>query len=305
MILNEEVGGVHAQPITEERFGLGEGPIWDHRSSVLRWVDLTGKKVCSFSPSTRQVSTQDTGILTSAVLLGTDQRLVIVTEKGVAIWRENESALGPFVDPEGDLAQTRFNDAKTSPQGDIFAGTMDKSGTESLGSLYRFGGDGKARKLSSGYVVSNGLGWSPDGRHFYFTDSARREIYVFDSEANGQLGKRRLFRRFTPEEGKPDGLTVDREGRLWIAFWDGWRVGCYGPDGTHLHDIRLPVQRPTSCAFGGEDLSTLYITTAGVGLETEALELAPYSGCVFAVECQVQGLPAQESEWPGSSESAG
>lgn len=296
---------MEAKPISSIRFELGEGPVWDHRERVLRWVDIIGQKICRHVPSTGVTSCSDVGMLVSAVLLGSGRRLVLATESGLATWDEGSGAFGPFINPESDLPNNRFNDAKTSPKGHIHAGTMNQGAAEPVGSLYCFGSDGEPARIASGFCVSNGLGWSPDGSRFYFTDSARREIYVFACDADEQLGERRLFRRFADEEGKPDGLAVDRDGCLWVAFWDGWRVGCYAPDGTHLRDIRLPVPRPTSCAFGGDDLSTLYITTAAVGLERETLEQAPHSGLVLAVEGVAQGMAAIEAHWPLGFESGG
>ena len=147
--------------------------------------------------------------------------------------------------------------------------------------------------MDSGFTVANGLGWSPDNRLMYFTDSFRRTVYVYDFDLRaGTIANRRPFITLPASDGTPDGLTVDEEGCLWVAVWDAWRVSRYTPDGEELLRIKMPVPRPTSCCFGGANLDTLYITSASVRLNEEALASAPLSGSLFAVRIPgVRGLP--------------
>jgi sugar lactone lactonase YvrE len=147
--------------------------------------------------------------------------------------------------------------------------------------------------VDSGFTVPNGLGFSPDDRRLYFTDTDRHTVYEydFDLEAGSATGRRPLI-VLDPRHGKPDGLTVDAEGCLWVAVWDGWHVARYSPRGELLQRLRLPVPRPTSCCFGGTRLQTLYVTSARVRLDATALAAAPLSGALFALELPgVRGLP--------------
>jgi ABC-type nitrate/sulfonate/bicarbonate transport system ATPase subunit len=159
------------------------------------------------------------------------------------------------------------------------------------GSLYRLDTDGRVSRMDTGFHVSNGLGWSPDNRRFYFTDSGPKRIYVYDFDLEGgAVENRRTFVQVPDGVGVPDGLAVDAEGFVWSAHWDGWCVTRYDPDGKVDRVINLPVPRPTSCAFGGPDLTTLYITSARIRLSAGQLAEAPLSGSVFALQSGIRGL---------------
>ena len=195
-------------------------------------------------------------------------------------------------DPEGHLPHNRFNDGKVDRSGRVWAGTMNEHGPEATGSLYRLDPDGSIHNMASGFVCSNGLGWSPDNRTMYFTDSMVRTIwtYEFDPET-GALGDRRVFATLAEDDGFPDGMTVDSEGFVWSAVWDGWRILRFAPDGSVDRTVPMPVQRPSSCMFGGPDLKTLYITSACVELGWNALKRGPLAGSLFALPTDVPGLP--------------
>ena len=162
------------------------------------------------------------------------------------------------------------------------------------GALYRLDGGSKLSAVLPGMGVPNGLDWSPDGRWFYHTDSMRRTIwrYAFHG-ATGEVGERSLFAEVTGGGGNPDGLTVDSEGFVWSAHWDGWRITRYDPDGMIDRVIQMPVPRPTSLCFGGYDLTTLYVTTATHGLTAAELDRAPLSGSLLALNVGVSGLPTR------------
>ena len=152
------------------------------------------------------------------------------------------------------------------------------------GHLYRLDPDLGVQQFPMSFVVTNGPAWSGDGGVFYFTDSADRRIWAFDFDmAAGRPGERRPFVQVPPEEGHPDGQCVDAEDHLWTAHWNGGRVTRYRPDGSVERVIEIPAPLVTSCCFGGEDLATLYVTTARVGLKETALRAAPLSGGLFAV----------------------
>src|SRR5690606_20287098 len=159
------------------------------------------------------------------------------------------------------------------------------------GRLWRLDPDGRTYEMDRGFHVSNGLGWSPDDKTFYFTDTAKQTIYAYDFDLeSGAIGNRRVFVTVPESEGKPDGLTVDAEGFVWSAHWDGWCVTRYDPEGKVERVINLPVPRPTSCVFGGPDLQTLFVTTARIRLSAAQLADAPLSGSVFAIDTGIKGL---------------
>jgi sugar lactone lactonase YvrE len=151
--------------------------------------------------------------------------------------------------------------------------------------------DRQYSKIISGIGVSNGLGWSPDNRLMYYTDSRKHTIWVYDFDLeSGSISNQRVFAQ-TPSAYVPDGLTVDAEGYVWSAKWDGWKIVRYAPDGSIDQEVQLPVQRPTSCIFGGSDLMDLYITSASTGLSEIKLKEQPQAGSVFVLESEVRGLP--------------
>jgi xylono-1,5-lactonase len=173
------------------------------------------------------------------------------------------------VDPERNRSENRFNDGRMGPDGRYWAGTMHEPEELATGSLYGFRADGSYEVLDSGYTVANGPAFSPDGSVVYHTDSARREIYAFDLAGDGTLQGKRVFSRFSEDEGKPDGMTTDRHGNLWVAMWDGARVERLSPDGARLEAVPIPTRRPTSCTFVDSDCTELFVTSAGIGASTE------------------------------------
>jgi sugar lactone lactonase YvrE len=195
--------------------------------------------------------------------------------------------------PEADRPGNRYNDGKCDRMGRLWVGSLDMGTAANRGNLFRVDPDGNWKKMDTGFTVANGLGWSPDNKRMYFTDSTRRTIYVYDFDLlSGNIANRRNFITLRANEGTPDGLTVDEEGCLWVAVWDAWRVSRYSPQGEELLRIRMPVPRPTSCCFGGPDLDTLYVTSASVRLNEDALRAAPLSGSLFAIKIPgVRGLP--------------
>ncbi len=207
----------------------------------------------------------------------------------------NTGALSPLAMPPGSMENRRFNDGKCDPQGRFWAGTLALDATPGMGCLYCLSVDGNVRLVEDGFHICNGLGWSPDGKKFYLTDSGNRVIYQYDFDAaTGDVHNKRTFVQLGEDDGVPDGLAIDEEGCLWSAIWDGWRVVRFDPDGVVDRVVEVPVPRPTSCAFGGTDLKTLFITSARIRLSAVQLAGAPLSGSVFALDAAVAGAPVNE-----------
>jgi len=271
---------------------LGEGPTWDCAEGVLYWVDIKRPALFRWSPMGGQTGLWPMPLPVGFASPAQSGGMVFGDMNGFGFLDLTTGEITRIGDPESDLPQNRFNDGKVDRSGRVWAGTMNDQGPEPTGSLYRLDLDGSINQMATGFVCSNGLGWSPDDRTMYFTDSMVRAIWSYDFDpATGALGERRVFATLAENDGVPDGLTVDSEGFIWSAVWDGWRVIRYAPDGSIDCTVRMPVQRPSSCMFGGPDLTTLYITSACGELGWDALRNGPLAGSLFAVSTNVAGLP--------------
>lgn len=272
---------------------LGEGPVWDE-AGYLWFVDIKAPAIHRYRPEGGEVRTWPMPEAVGALALRERGGLLLALQSGFAFFDPDTGALEPLFDPEPEAAQNRLNDGKCDALGRFWAGSMHDPEQDPSGHLYRLDPDLEVERFSMGFVVTNGPAFSGDGKTFYFTDSAARRIWAFDLDMKkGRLGERRLFAELEPDDGHPDGQTVDAEDHLWGAHWNGGKLTRYRPDGSVERTIGLPVPLVTSCCFGGADLGTLYVTTARVGLKERALEEAPLSGGLFAITgLGVKGRPS-------------
>ncbi|MHA6691324.1 SMP-30/gluconolactonase/LRE family protein [Devosia sp. A449] len=271
---------------------LAEGPLWVPEEQRLYWVDILAPSVHRFDPATGDNREVVMPGLVSALLPRQGHGFIALSQTGVAAFDFEKGDMSPLVNPEADIPDNRFNDGRCDRRGRLWAGTMPLDATKPAGSLYVINPDLSWRRVDTGFSVANGLDWSPDDRTFYFVDSAPGRIYAYDFDIDsGAISNRRIFAEVPAASGRPDGLTVDSEGFVWCAIWDGWCIRRYAPDGSVDREIRMPVPRPTSVTFGGKDLKTLYITTARVRLPSRVLAEAPYSGGLFAIDVPVAGVP--------------
>ncbi|MEK0315681.1 SMP-30/gluconolactonase/LRE family protein [Cohnella sp. 56] len=280
-----------AEAIDVEKSVLGEGPLWLPESGQLVWVDIEGMKVRMWNPNTREEKSVAVGQRIGAIVRATDGRMVCALEHGFHYLDLTTGELEPIVDPEAHLPGNRFNDGKCDPAGRFWAGTMPMSGGEPVGALYRLDADGSAHRMVGEVGCSNGLGWSLDGSTMYYIDTGTRRVDRFDYDAvSGSISNRRALAVIPADQGHPDGMTVDAEGKLWVAHWDGYAVSRFDPDtGACLERIELPVSRVTSCCFGGDNLDELYITSASIGLSEEQLRQEPLAGSLFVYKPGVKG----------------
>ncbi|MFT4546666.1 MAG: sugar lactone lactonase YvrE [Verrucomicrobiales bacterium] len=283
------------EPIDDKRAILGEGPIW-HNGQLI-WVDIEGRRI-HLGDQVIQLRER----VGCAWPCAGNTRLLCGLESGFSFLDPESGKLEAIANPEPEFANNRFNDGKCDPLGRFWAGTMDMLEKQPSGSLYRLDPDGKVTRSFQGVTVSNGLAWDPDGSTFYYIDSPTREVAAFDYDAgSGAISRRRVAIAIPEGEGFPDGMTIDREGKLWIALWGGWGVVRYDPkSGERLRKIELPVERVTSCTFGGADLDQLYITTASIGLDLEGSEAQPFAGGVFQCDPGVTGLAAVPFSYCGA-----
>lgn len=270
---------------------LGEGPMWDAAEQVLCWVDIQSDCFYRYFPQGSRVERFDVGISVGTLALRQRGGFVLATRNGFAYWDLERRALDFIGDPEAHLPNTRFNDGVVDANGRFWAGTMATDGSSFAGSLYRLDPDGTIHTMETGIGVSNGTGWSPDLKTMYYADSPTSTIFAYDFDAaTGSIANKRPFAVAPAGEGFPDGLTVDSEGCIWSARWDGWRVVRYDPAGQLMTTLMMPVQRPTSCMFGGADLTELYITSASVGLSEADKAQQPQAGDLFRVKTAVKGM---------------
>jgi sugar lactone lactonase YvrE len=277
------------QCIADVHAVLGEGPVWVARETALYWLDIKGKKILRLDAA-GEITHWPTPLRIGSIVPRKSGGFIGGTEKGIAAIDPQADRFDILFNPEEDLPGNRFNDGKLDRQGRFWAGTMDDAEKAATGSLYRIDADLSWHCVDSGYKVTNGPAFSPDGRLMYHNDSARQVTYVFDVSIDGIASNRRDFIRFKEGEGSPDGMTVDSEGCLWVCLWDGWAVRRYAPTGEWLETVKMPVARPTSCAFGGRDLDRLYISSASIDLDQHALQMQPNAGGLFMITPGVRGL---------------
>jgi sugar lactone lactonase YvrE/DNA-binding IclR family transcriptional regulator len=271
---------------------LGEGPTWLAFEQRLAFVDILAPSIIVADPLDGSFQTHPMPELVSAIVPRKRGGFLAAMQTGLKAVDLGTGQTTVMASPESAKPGNRFNDGKCDRLGRFWAGTLAIDTTPGHGSLYRLDPDGRCSTMDEGFHISNGLGWSPDDRLFYFTDSGAKRIYVYDFDLkSGSISNRRIFVELPDGVGTPDGLAVDSKGFVWSAHWDGWCVTRYAPDGKVERVINLPVPRPTSCAFGGPDFSTLYVTSARIRLSAQQLAEAPLSGSVFAIRAGVSGLP--------------
>jgi sugar lactone lactonase YvrE len=286
---------VHLEVALTAADELGEGPWWSVADGCLWRVDIRGRLLHRWQPLTGDEDLHRMPSEIGFAVPTTDQKMVAGLRQGISLFDPADGSVEVLDHPAPERPEIRFNDGKTDRAGRLWAGTLTDDEREPTAALHRLSDDGSLATVVDGIVVSNGLGWSPDGLTMYYTDSGPQTIWAFDFDPDaGRPHNRRVFA--IDVDRYPDGLTVDAEGGVWSAKWDGSRVVRYDPDGSVSAVIDAPVSRPTSCMFGGPGLSTLYVTSARVGLDPAELAATP-AGCVLAVEPGVAGIP--EVPWRG------
>jgi len=284
---------VEVRCVSQVRSLLGEGPTWSPRDNALYWVDILTPSVHCYDAATGTDSETPLGVMVSLVVPKASGGLVVATPGGLMSLDPATRRLAPFCHPESERANIRYNDGKCDRRGRLWVGSMDIGAAANRGHLFRVNGDGSWKRADSGFTVPNGIGWSPDNKAMYVTDTYRQTIYRYDFDlASGTVENRRALITIAASDGKPDGLTVDDQGCLWVALWDAWHIARFSPEGQLMQRVRMPVPRPTSCCFGGDNLDTLYVTSASLRLTEEQLASAPLSGSLFALSLpDVRGLP--------------
>ena len=271
---------------------LGEGPVWRAETQDLVWVDIESARVCCFNPATGENQTWDVGEKPGLAVPTKQGDLILGTSVGFVRLDLASGVLSPIIDPEQDLPNNRFNDGKVDPEGRLWAGTMGLDEAPNVGSLYRLNRNLSADKLFDQVSISNGMAWTSDQKTFYYIDSPTRRVDVFDCDmAGGTVSDRRTAFGLPEGMGYPDGMSIDNEGMLWVALWQGWGVARFAPGGALLAKVEVPVECVTSCCFGGENWDELYITTSSRDLDETGREEQPLAGGLFRCRPGVSGPP--------------
>lgn len=274
------------QAIADYTCICAENPIWHTDEQCLYWVDIDAGRLFRYYPATgeHEMCFQQ-GLIGGVTIQLDGSKLLFMNRGTVKIWRDE--GVTTVLDEIPDEHDSRFNDVIADPRGRVFCGTMPTG--KAPGSLYRLDPDGSIRRVVDEVLCSNGMGFTLDRKHFYFTDTMRMAIFLYDyDEETGEIANRREFVHVPDGEGLPDGMTVDAEGCVWSARWDGNRLVRYSPDGTQVARIDFPVRKVSSVVFGGPDCSDIYVTTAGGNRKAEDGE---HAGALYRVRAGVRGVP--------------
>ena len=273
---------------------LGEGPVWDAHAGRLLWTDIQSRRLRAFDPASGAVDTFAAPERIGSIALLPDEasRVIAAFETGLGLFDLASGQVEWLHRVEAEANGRRFNDGRVDRAGRFWAGTMVEDEAirhRAEASVWRLDHAGAFTPHFGGVQIANGLAFSPDGKTAYFSDSPLQTIFAFDLDEDGTLSNRRVFAQVT--EGYPDGATVDAEGCLWSARWAAGTVVRHAPDGRVLETLTVPASQPTCVAFGGEDLRTLFVTSARDELSEDELVRQPHAGDVFAYDVTVPGLP--------------
>ncbi len=291
-------GSIESLPVAPSL--LGESPFWHPQEAALYWCDIPGRRLHRWHPGRSEHRQWDFECEPGCVapVLGGD--LMLAMRDGIWRFDPTSGQRVPVCEAPYDPATERFNDGKADPQGRMWAGTIFEPRTVPQAALYRCSGT-KLDRVAGDVTVSNGLAWSTDGRTMYWSDTSAHQVRAFDFDpADGSLSNGRLFAQFPVKvqgqdlsayAGRPDGAAVDAEGHYWCAMYEGQQLLKFAPDGRQVQALPLPVRCPTMPCFGGDDLRTLFITTARDHRPESELATQPLAGCVLSLRVDVPGLP--------------
>ncbi len=276
---------------------LGEGPLWDKENNCIYWVDIIPGDIHRYSTLDSSHSTFNVGEMVGALALRKSGGLIAALQHGFAFVDFANKTVTRITNPEEHLPGNRFNDGKCDPAGRFWAGTMPLNETDASGNVYMLDTDFTVAHKIAGVTISNGMAWTADTKTFYYIDTPTRHVVAYDYDiTTGEITNKRVVIDVHNEVGYPDGMTIDKNGMLWIAFFGGWQVALFNPlTGEKLQSIALPAANITCPTFGGPNLTDLYVTSATKELTAEEKLQQPYAGCLFVIkDLEVGGVPVEE-----------
>ncbi|HZG08059.1 MAG TPA: SMP-30/gluconolactonase/LRE family protein [Allosphingosinicella sp.] len=271
---------------------LGEGPVWVERDRALWFADIKKRKVHRYDPAAATGRSWDSPEQVGFVLPAASGGFIAGLQSGLHRFDPENGWFEPLAAVEADRPTNRLNDGVVDPSGRLWFGSMDDGERGKSGSFYRYQEGAVVPSGIRGIAITNGPAVSPDGRILYWVDTVGGDIWACDVHDDGTLGPSRGFARIDPKDGHPDGPTVDAQGHVWVGLYAGWEARRFSPAGEVSGRLRFPVANITKIAFGGEDLRTVYATTARQLLAPEALALQPQAGDLFEAQVDVPGLPS-------------
>jgi D-xylonolactonase len=266
----------------------GEGPLWHPQEQRVYWADIPKGKLFRYDPQSgkHEEFFDSGGASIGGFTFQDDGAILLFMDRG-AVKLLRDGKLETIIEEIPDERETRFNDVFADPEGRVYCGTMPTK--DRLGRLYRLDPDRKLTLLLEGITCSNGMGFTLDRKQLYYTDSMVKKIYLFDyDQATGNITNQRIFVDTSDQEGVPDGMTVDADGNVWSARWDGYRLTQYAPDGSELRRVMFPAKKVSSVIFGGADYRDMYVTTAG---GNDKHENGATAGALYRLRLGVQGSP--------------
>jgi sugar lactone lactonase YvrE len=278
---------------------VGESILWCHEERSLYWIDICGRRIHRYEPDGARHDTWETPDFPTSIAMRKSGGFLVSLQHQICFWQP-DGRFETFVEPEPDMPRNRLNEGRVAPDGSFWVASMQNNlnsdgssrpMTASTGAVYRIDSSGNIKKLTENiFGISNTMAWSDEG-DFYFADTMANAIYRFDYDAvSSTLGKQEIFVSDIGQ-GAPDGSTLDSYGRIWNCRFGGGSVLCFDRNGSVCETLRLPVTSPTSCTFGGKDLSTLYITSAQFGLSHAEVVSNPIEGCLLSAKVGVVGNP--------------
>jgi len=279
----------NAEILYKTNLTLGEGAHWHPGWQRFLYVDIEGRKVGCIDPTGKEVKEQNVGKRVGTVVPAANGHLIVALQGSIEELDFETGALRKLVSIEPDKPDNRSNDGKCDAAGRLWVGTMHVDAKLHEGALYRF--DGELQKMLSNTSISNGICWSVDHRKMYYIDSLDYHVKVFDFDVvSGSISNSRVIIEMEEPGWTPDGMCIDEDGMLWVAIWGGCCVNRYDPDTSALiGQVLLPAPHVTSCAFGGNEMKTLMITTARADLNAEQLQQFPLSGSLFYIDTDIKG----------------
>jgi L-arabinonolactonase len=270
---------------------LGEVPLWHPSEHVLYWIDLFKPAIHRLDPASGKVESWTPPEKLGSFALRAKSGMLLAGRGGLSVFDPEKGAIERIADPEAGGAENILNDGRCDRRGRFWVGSMNKMQERASGRLYCL--EGRHLEVADeGIWLPNSICWSPDDRRMYFADSHLKTIFTYDFDLEaGVIRERREFASTADIPGVPDGSSVDNDGFLWNAVFDGGCIVRYAPDGRIDRVVTVPVSRPTACTFGGPDLRTLYVTTARFRLTPDKLKAEPYAGTLLAMDVGVKGLP--------------
>jgi sugar lactone lactonase YvrE len=277
--------------VCEIKAKLGEGSIWDKERGILYWIDIENGILYEYDPVSEKILSHAAGKKIGTIVPESGESVVLALEDGIYRMNLVNDQLEFLAKPSSLRKDQRFNDGKCDPAGRLWVGSM---GPSRSGFLYCMNNEGAIEEVLNDITTSNGLIWSLDSTKMYYIDTNTSRVRQFDYNIqDGSLRNEKIIIEIPGEQGYPDGMTIDSEGKLWIALWGGSGVNRYDPEtGDLLQKIELPAKNVTSCAFGGKDLDILYITTAYIGLSDTDQNKQPDAGKLFCIKTGYMGIPS-------------